>query len=329
MKKIKFIALGILLVILLAAIPTNANNSIKSVKEAAEIAEKELLLKEGITGISYTDSEPYKIIIYIESEEYRSIVPSEIMSFKTDVRVSGRIVACSLLAEPQSVVIPQLLRKSRHTHWDPTVGGISVGTYYLTDSYGTLAVVTSGYILSCTHVIAQNTEGKHLWSGVSVIQPGLGDGGGPTIGYLYKYIKIRYGYLSYIFSNKADAAIATLSHSALSNQVLGPDDEHCYSVSMTAVVPNVGQTVRKSGAKTAVTQNIVIDNHATVKIRYTSSKWAIFKDQIIVQQPFVEGGDSGSFVDLNGKFVGLVFAGSKYYVGIVCKASYIKSALGI
>jgi len=323
MRKIELTTFGIVFVTLLAAIPTNANN-VKSVKEAAEIAEKELLLKEGIVGISYTDNKPYKVIVYIESEEYRSIVPDEIAGFKTEIRVSGRIKAIGLV-EPKSIVIPQMLGWKRRIHWDPTVGGISVGTNYITA--GTLGVCIGGFILSCAHVIAYDMNANPLQIGTSVIQPGLSDGGGPVIGYLYDYIPIRFGLLSLIFPNHADAAIANLCHSAKTNAVLGPDDTNTYSISMTAKVPWVGQTVRKSGRTTAVTYNTVKDRHAAIKVWY-DSKWARFKDVIVVEEPFIEPGDSGSFVDLNGNFVGLVFAGSPYYA-YVCKASYIKSAFGI
>ncbi len=48
----------------------------------------------------------------------------------------------------------------------------------------------------------------------------------------------------------------------------------------------------------------------TVKVNY-GGNWAIFRDQIVVSTSgFSAGGDSGSAVDKNGKFVGLLFAGS-------------------
>lgn len=91
---------------------------------------------------------------------------------------------------------------------------------------------------------------------------------------------------------------------------------------------NVGDSVRKSGRTTGVTTSTVYDTDATVKVWYTSSKWAIFYDQILVYQPFIESGDSGSLVDKGGAFVGLAFAGSSS-TAVVCKAKYIISGLGI
>jgi len=55
--------------------------------------------------------------------------------------------------------------------------------------------------------------------------------------------------------------------------------------------------VRKSERTTGVTTNIVFDTDATVKVWYTLSKWAIFYDQILVYQPFIQSGDSRSLVD--------------------------------
>jgi hypothetical protein len=89
----------------------------------------------------------------------------------------------------------------------------------------------------------------------------------------------------------------------------------------------VGDAVRKSGRTTGVTNSTVYDTSATVKVWY-SSKWAVFYDQILVKQPFVESGDSGSPVDKDGKFVGLAFAGSSS-VAVVCKAKYIVNGLGV
>jgi hypothetical protein len=62
-----------------------------------------------------------------------------------------------------------------------------------------------------------------------------------------------------------------------------------------------------------------------VKVYYTYFKYAIFKDRILIQQPFIE---SGSLVDKGGQFVGLAFAGSDT-IAVVCKAKYIIQGLGI
>jgi len=199
---------------------------------------------------------------------------------------------------------------------------------------GTLGLVVKGpggyyYILSNAHVIAMNSKAQFLPLGTAVLQPGTYDGGnvGDKVGELYKYIKITFGPKG---KNYADAAIAmiTISESDyLVGEVLGSDNQSTYTIGGTTEV-NIGDSVRKSGRTTGVTINTLFDTDATVKVWYTLSKWAIFYDQILVNQPFIESGDSGSPVDKDGVFVGLAFAGSSS-TAVVCKAKYITSGLGI
>ncbi|MDK2877114.1 MAG: hypothetical protein PWQ22_1524 [Archaeoglobaceae archaeon] len=195
---------------------------------------------------------------------------------------------------------------------------------------GTLGLIVKGqdgyYILTNAHVIAMNSKAKFLPIGTAVLQPGTYDGGTTEdkIGELSKYIKITFGPKG---KNYADAAIAKVTISDyLAGEVLSNDGD-TYTISGITEV-NVGDTVRKSGRTTEVTFNNVTDTSATVKVYYSSSKWAIFYDQILVQQPFLDSGDSGSAVDKDGRFVGLAFAGSDS-VAVVCKAKYITSGLGI
>jgi hypothetical protein len=191
------------------------------------------------------------------------------------------------------------------------------------DSYGNY------YILSCAHVIAMDSKAQFLPLGTAVLQPGTYDGGATEdeVGVLYKYIKITFGPKG---KNYADAAIAriTISESDyLVGQVLDSDNQSTYTINGTVEV-SVGDSVRKSGRTTGVTNSTVFDTSATVKVWYSLSKWAVFYDQILVNQPFVESGDSGSPVDKDGEFVGLAFAGSSS-VAVVCKAKYITSGLGV
>jgi S1-C subfamily serine protease len=182
------------------------------------------------------------------------------------------------------------------------------------------------YILSNAHVIAMNSKAQFLPLGTAVLQPGTYDGGTveDKVGELYKYIKITFGPKG---KNYADAAIAkiTISESEyLANEVLDINNKDTYTINgMTEV--NVGDSVRKSGRTTGVTTNTVFDTDATVKVWYTLSKWAVFYDQILVNQPFIDSGDSGSPVDKGGAFVGLAFAGSST-TAVVCKAKYIMEA---
>jgi hypothetical protein len=172
-----------------------------------------------------------------------------------------------------------------------------------------------------------NSKAQFLPLGTDVLQPGTYDGGtiGDKVGELYKYIVITFGPKG---KNYADAAIAKITISDyLVGQVLDSDNNSTYTINGTVEV-SVGDFVRKSGRTTGVTNSTVYDTSATVKVWYSSSKWAVFYDQILVNQPFVESGDSGSPVDEGGEFVGLAFAGSDI-VAVVCKAKYITSGLGI
>jgi hypothetical protein len=320
------IAFLLCLLILVGVVEVQASN----IREVRKRAEEMLLPLEGVVGVSHREDPP-KIIVYLEHEKYKDRIPDKIDGFKVEVIVVGKIKALSLLQLEYTYNQPV----SRTAKVRPIVGGISLGVpeeVYGGKMAGTLGLVVQGpggyhYILSNAHVIAMNSNAQFLPLGTAVIQPGSYDGGSVSdkVGELYKYINIVFGPKG---KNYADAAIAKITiNDYLVSEVLGSDNQNTYTISGTTEV-NVGDTVRKSGRTTGVTTNTVIDTNATVKVWYTRSKWAIFYDQILVSQPFVDSGDSGSPVDKDGAFVGLVFAGSSN-VAVVCKAKYIINGLGI
>lgn len=307
-----------------------------NIKEARKHAEEKLLPLEGIAGISHREDPP-RIIVYIEHEKYKNNVPDEIDGFKTEVIVIGKIKALSLLQLEERIKTSYTYSEpvSRTAKVRPIVGGISLGVpedVYGGKMAGTLGLIVQGpggyyYILSNAHVIAMNSKAQFLPLGTATLQPGTYDGGtiNDKVGELYNYIKIAFGPKG---KNYADAAIAKVTISDyLVGEVLDSDNQNTYSISGTAEV-SIGDSVRKSGRTTGVTTNTVFDTDATVKVWYTLSKWAIFYDQILVNQPFIESGDSGSPVDKGGAFVGLVFAGSSS-TAVVCKAKYIINGLGV
>jgi len=302
-----------------------------NIKEARKHAEEMLLPLEGVAGVSHREDPP-SIIVYLEHERYKDKVPDKIDGFKIKVVVIGKIKALSLL-QLEERIKPSYTYSgsvSRTVAVRPIVGGISLGVpeeAYGGKMAGTLSIITKdGYILSCAHVIALNSKAQFLPLGTAVLQPGTYDGGTVEnkVGELYKYIKITFGPKG---KNYADAAIAEVIVADLVGEVLDSDNQSTYTISSTAEV-NVGDSVRKSGRTTGVTFSKVYDTGATVKVWYTSSKWAIFYDQVLVNQPFIESGDSGSPVDKGGAFVGLAFAGSSS-TAVVCKAKYIIDGLGI
>jgi len=333
----KYISL-ILLALLLCSFVFMSVSGVQAsnIKEARKHAEEKLLPLEGIAGISHREDPP-RIIVYIEHEKYKNNVPDEIDGFKTEVIVIGKIKALSLLQLEERIKPSYTYSEpvSRTAKVRPIVGGISLGVpedVYGGKMAGTLGLIVQGpggyyYILSNAHVIAMDSKAQFLPLGTATLQPGTYDGGtiNDKVGELYNYIKITFGPKG---KNYADAAIAKVSISDyLVGGVLDSDNQHTYNISGTAEV-SIGDSVRKSGRTTGVTTNTVFDTDATVKVWYTLSKWAIFYDQILVNQPFIESGDSGSPVDKGGAFVGLVFAGSSS-TAVVCKAKYIINGLGV
>jgi len=282
-------------------------------KEIREKHEQELLEIDGVSGVS-VDESTNEIVVYTEDAEKSKKVPKNLDGINVKQKVVGKITALS----------------ARTTSYNPVFGGISVGNPYITA--GTLGLVTltlNGKLvaLSNAHVLALNSQTKFLPIGTPIYQPGVYDGGNSanTIGSLNKYININFN--KYTANNKADAAIATLTIPGNVGDVLDADNVGMYKITGTITV-TPRDAVRKSGRTTGVTTGEVSDTVATVKVSY-GGKWAVFKDQIVVSTPgFSAGGDSGSAVDKDGKFVGLLFAGSST-VTIVNKASNIVGQLGI
>jgi len=309
-----------------------------NINDARKHAEETLLPLEGIAGIAHSDDPP-KIIVYIEHEKYREKVPDKIKGFKTEVIVIGKIrsLGSAVALQQEAGAFYTYENVSRTGIVRPIVGGISIGvpeSAFGGKMAGTLGLIVNGsdgrpYILTNAHVIAMNSKARFLPLGTAVLQPGTYDGGTSSdkVGALYKYIKITFGPRG---KNYADAAIATIDEGIgyLVGEVLDSDNKNTTSISGNTTVSE-GDIVYKSGRTTGVTNNTVSSTSATVKVWYTNSKYAIFYDQILVDQPFLDAGDSGSAVyNENGEFVGLAFAGSSS-VAVVCKATYIISGLGV
>lgn len=337
-KKFLAISVPILLIVVLLFMGAASVSASKpeDLKKAREWAEENLLPVEGITGISHAE-EPARLIVYIENEKFRSKVPQEIKGFKTEVVVVGRIKALSV-AELESPAVSEIAQYvepvSRTGVVRPIVGGVSCGVPeedFGGKMAGTLGIVTpyDDYILSCAHVIAMDKNANFLPIDTTVLQPGTYDGGtlDNSIGKLHKYISITFGYKG---KNYADAAIATIDTGIdyLKGELLAGDNQNTYSIDIHPTDVIAGDAVRKSGRTTEVTTGSVTDTQATVRVWYTSTKYAKFYDQILVVQPFIDSGDSGSLVDKGGGLVGLAFAGSDT-IAVICKAKYIIDGLGI
>lgn len=329
-KIMKFASFTIIPIILLSIMPISPNSP--NIQDAVNYAKKNLLLQDGISGLMINDSRtPPTLTILVENEQSKSLVPSEIKGFKVETKIVGRFDALASNERRNDILPLSAPLFNRKGTVRPLVGGVSLGNWCPPWSItaGTLGVCfkppgyTSNYILTNAHVIAEDSLHRLVPLGTSVIQPGKADGGNifKIVGKLSARIIIQL----FVYGNHADCAMAKVSSNigVQLNKELAGDNINTYTVSVTnMVVPSEASAVRKSGRTTGVTTGWVYDNSATVKVYYGLVFWAGFDDIILVHQPFCEGGDSGSFVDQNGKFVGLVFAGSDEYA-IVCKAGYI------
>ncbi len=316
----------ILLAILVLFISIASGASQPSIKEVKEKHEEELFNIDGVSGVS-ADEVNNEIIVYIEKPEVSRKVPKVLDGYSVKHVVVGRIKALQATTATETFIIPMTIY-SRTSAQRPVFGGISLGNARIPNAAGTLGLVTSNnYVLSNAHILAMDSNANFVPLGTAAWQPGGYDGGtsANTIGVLYKYIPI--GFYNFFANNYADAAIATLTVSGNKESILNAANNGFYTISGSTTV-STGDTVRKSGRTSGVTTNTVNSQSASVRVYYTNYKWAIFKDQILVNQPFIRAGDSGSAVDKNNNFVGLVFAGSDT-IGVVSKAKYIISGLGV
>jgi len=90
-------------------------------------------------------------------------------------------------------------------------------------------------------------------------------------------------------------------------------------------IPELNERVRKMGRTTGITEGMVIDTSATVKVVYDAGE-ALFTDVALVEDN-IKGGDSGSPVlTSDNKFAGLLFAGSDTDY-VFCKYNNIEAQL--
>jgi len=335
MKKDKKLLLLLVLVLvgalLFGAIPASAGENPgrgKSVAEARKALEQELLplAGAGFVGIAHSEADG-EITVFVENEQAKQKMPRSFEGYMVRTEVTGKIQAFSAqVAEPLAGVSPK-----RRDEVSPLVGGISLSAWE-TDPYyaGTLSMVTyDDKILSNAHVIAiePNTD-NFLALETDIIQPGSGDGGrsGAKVGDLEDYIPIDFDPGA---ENYADAAIGSIDDDveASPGEQFSEGDNY-WLEGWTEVSDE--DIVRKSGRTTGVTTGEVYQTNGSVWVEY-GDQVAHFVDQIVVEQvnwSFAGAGDSGSAVDKDGEFVGLVFAGSENYA-FINKAEHIIDGLGI
>jgi hypothetical protein len=335
MKKDNKLLLLLVLVLvgalMFSAMPASAGENPgrgKSLAAARNALEQELLLLAGagFVGIGHSEAEG-EVIVFVEDEQAKQRVPRSFNGYTVRTEVTGKIqVLSTQVTEPLAGVSSE-----RRGEVSPLVGGISLsawvpGAYYS----GTLSMVTyDNKILSNAHVIALEPDTENFLDlGTDIIQPGSGDGGrsGAKVGELEAYIPIDFEPGA---ENYADAAVGSIEGGVdFSYGEQFGEGGNYWIEGWTGV--SIGDTVRKSGRTTGVTTGQVINTNISVWIWYGDQK-AYFVDQIQVAQDnwsFAGAGDSGSAVDKDGEFVGLVFAGTEKKV-YINKAEHIIEGLGI
>ena len=330
-----FTAFATVVALLLGSLSASAGDNSRSIRplvEAREVLEQELVAwaGTGVVGIAHSEGAG-EITVFVEDEEASRRVPGFVNGYQVRTEIVGRLEALSLpVAEPATDLV-----EDRQDGVRPLVGGTSLSAYvtqgpWIVSYAGTLGMATyDNKILSNAHVIAMEpgTE-EFLDLGTPIIQPGSGDGGRlvDRVGELYAYIPIDFGPDA---QNYADAAIGSIDTgiSASPGEQFG--EAGSYWVQGWTEV-STGDGVRKSGRTTGVTTAQVLHTNASVWVNYGEQE-AYFVDQIVVGQTnwsFAAQGDSGSAVDKNGEFVGLVFGGSETHA-VVSKAEHIIEGLGI
>lgn len=340
MKKEKIIPLFLVLVVVGALLFSSVSALAganpghgKSLGEARKALEQELLSQAGagFVGITHSENEG-EVIVFVEDEQAKQKMPRSFDGYKVRTEVTGKIQAFSTqVAEPLIDVSDERKAVVR-----PLVGGTSLSAYVtkgqaIYQYSGTLGMITyDDKVLSNAHVIAMNPEtGAFLPTGTPILQPGTGDGGRPPderVGELEAYIPISF---DPGVPNYADAATGSIDYGVEASPGRQFSETGDYWIQDWTNVSE-GNTVRKSGRTTGVTTAEVLHTNVSVRVYY-GDEWAYFEDQITVEQEnwsFAGPGDSGSAVDKNGKFVGLLFAGSADSA-VICKAQHIIDGLGI
>jgi hypothetical protein len=334
-RLLSFLALFLVSVLLFISVPASHGGNPdlgKSLTEAAKALQQELLtlVGAGFVGITHPEAGS-EVIVFVEDEQTEQKVPRSFGNYTIRTEITGRIQTLpTQVAESVTDVT-----EDNQSDVRSLIGGTSLSAYVTTGPLvylyaGTMGMVTyDNKILSNAHVIAMEPgTAEFLDIGTPIIQPGSRDGGRLVnrVGELEAYIPIDF---SPDAENYADAAISTIDANVDASPGEQFFEEGNYWIEGWTEVSE-GDIVRKSGRTTGVTTGEVIHTNASVLVWYGDQS-ALFVDQIVVTQEnwsFIAPGDSGSAVDKDGEFVGLIFAGSET-CAVISKAEHIIEGLGI
>jgi len=270
------------------------------------------------------------VTVYVERKLTESvmrrgdIVPKEVDGIRTDVVETGRFRALILLQRPEV---------NRVGRVRPAPGGVSIGHFRVTA--GTLGVVARRLdgrpvILSNNHILANNNDAR---PGDPILQPAPADQGTPddAIARLAEFVPLAFDdrepgrigrFIERTFApllaafglglrrlpsrraNFVDAAIAEpLAPDLVAREILE------IGLVEGVALARIGDSVRKSGRTSGVTEGRIIGIDSVVRVDY-NGRTALFRRQLVSDLPS-KGGDSGSLVvDARRRAVGLLFAGS-------------------
>jgi hypothetical protein len=195
----------------------------------------------------------------------------------------------------------------------PLRPGVSCTPAHLTTNAGTIGgLVISGdraFMVSCNHVLAANDPAA---IGLPIYQPAWVDGGNAAdeVAVLTHYDPLEIG-----VRNRRDIAIAEV---VLAGGVdIRPLD---FTLDPLGIyrVPQVGDAVSKSGRTTGFTSGVVAETDVLINVDFGPELGIIAWSGTvrITGSPFVQGGDSGSWVyDGAMNMVGMVFAGNPSGMG--------------
>ena len=247
--------------------------------------EEQLKRIKGVIGVG-TGNRHIVVFVKEMTPEVQAFVPTDLEGIPVRIMVTGKVELLSATSKVR-----------------PVPAGVSIGHYLITA--GTLGCwVTKGsevFGLSNNHVVALNWgDMKEGNKGDKILQPGSRDGGTEedAIGELDEWVDVDVDK-----ENKIDAGLFRPYEGVVKNDILEVGK-------ITDIAePQLGSVVKKFGRTTGLTYGKVEAVDASIEVEGFGT--CPFTDQIIIQQPFVLGGDSGSLlVDEANRAVGLVFAAS-------------------
>lgn len=288
--------------------------------------------------------------------DIKDLIPREISGFQVDVVELGDIQALTACAEAKQMEgsRPIKARQVTQKRYRPLQAGTSA-THFQSSACtlnGLFKEVRTGKLLmaSNNHCFGRENNAK---TGDAILQPSPFDGGltpNDQVGEFYKSVEIKFSSFNSrmkslfhrvskpfkaqeAFFNRVDISFATFKCPNCP-QGCDPMKTTCAArifgigLPIGKRLPDLNQKVQKVGRTTGRTIGTVISTSWTGSVKY-SRGYATFIDCILVSgKNFSAGGDSGSPVlDMNGNYIGALFAGSNNHA-IICKFTNIEKESG-